>query len=93
MRPICAVDDALVSGVQPGFSRGAGAVGGGDSSIPGERPAPDRFEPSPMADKPLILRFLSVHRRMLGGEARGFPSDTRKNTRFVSLWLTPSEDQ
>jgi hypothetical protein len=38
---------------------------------------------------PLIVRFLSGWKRMLGGEARRFPSDSPETTRFVSHCAKP----
>jgi hypothetical protein len=40
-----------------------------------------------------IERVPPVRDRIRGGEARGFPSDTAENTRFVSVCAQPQENK
>ncbi len=42
---------------------------------------------------PLNSRVLPGPKRIRGGEARGFPSDTPENTRFVSVCAEPQQNK
>jgi len=62
----------------------------GGPQSPNRGPAKVRRPPNRQA---IVFRFLSGRKRMLGGEARGFPSDTPENTRFVSLRSEPQQNK
>ena len=45
------------------------------------------------AANPLTLRVLPGRNPIRAGEARGFPSDTPENTRFVSVCAEPQQNK
>lgn len=60
---------------------------------PAGPPSPPKGPAGIQRTNPLNSRVLPGPKRIRGGEARGFPSDTAENTRFVSVSAEPQQNK